>query len=61
MENSNCEKCFWGQMSSQIIFLNVLTNFQQIAGYTAGIDYPNYSEVPQGGSFSCQNRLPGEF
>lgn len=34
-------------------------NFQQIAGYTAGIDYPNYSEVPQGGTFSCQNRLPG--
>lgn len=34
--------------------------FQQIAGYSAGIDYPNFSEVPQGGSFSCQNRLPGK-
>lgn len=35
--------------------------FQQIAGYSAGIDYPNYSEVPQGGSFSCQNRIPGRI
>lgn len=35
-------------------------NSQQIAGYTAGVDYPNFSEVPKGGSFSCQNRLPGE-
>ncbi|KAL7049434.1 hypothetical protein ACKWTF_003696 [Chironomus riparius] len=33
----------------------------QIAGYTAGIDYPNYSEVPVGGTFSCQNRLPGYY
>ncbi|KAG5678667.1 hypothetical protein PVAND_008320 [Polypedilum vanderplanki] len=33
----------------------------QIFGYTAGIDYPNYSEVPKGGSFSCQNRLPGYY
>lgn len=34
---------------------------QQIPGYTAGVDYPNYSEVPKGGSFSCQNRLPGYY
>lgn len=34
---------------------------QQIVGYTAGIDYPNYSEIPKGSSFSCQNRLPGKI
>ena len=36
-------------------------NSQQIDGYTAGVDYPNYSEVPKGGSFSCQNRIPGYY
>lgn len=37
------------------------STFQQIDGYTAGVDYPNYSEVPKGGSFSCQNRIPGYY
>lgn len=59
MKRTLCKEKFVGQMSS-VLIPHVLVNFQQIAGYSAGIDYPNYSEVPQGGSFSCQNRIPGK-
>jgi hypothetical protein len=52
------ERAFVGQNVIELISTSLL---QQIAGYTEGIDYPNYSEVPVGGSFSCQNRLPGNY
>lgn len=45
------------ELETNLMFMTL----QQIPGYTAGIDYPNYSEVPKGGSFSCQNRIPGEI
>lgn len=36
-------------------------SFQQLDGYIPGQDYPIYSEVPQGLSFSCDQRLPGYY
>lgn len=55
------ERCFVGQNVIDGVTNPRIASLQQIAGYTAGIDYPNYSEVPQGGTFSCQNRLPGKY
>lgn len=59
-ENTLCKAKVCRSNVIQLI-CHVLVNLQQIPGYTAGTDYPTYSEVPQGGSFSCQNRLPGKF
>ncbi|CRK96052.1 CLUMA_CG009489, isoform A [Clunio marinus] len=44
-----------------VIYFFSAQSYGEIPGYTAGIDYPNYSEVPKGGSFSCANRLPGYY
>ncbi|CAG9813314.1 unnamed protein product [Phaedon cochleariae] len=34
---------------------------RQIDGYVPGQDYPIYSEIPQGLSFTCDQRLPGYY
>ncbi|XP_044739714.1 U-scoloptoxin(01)-Cw1a [Chrysoperla carnea] len=33
----------------------------QIAGYTAGVDYPIYNEIPKGLSFTCSDKGPGYY
>jgi len=33
----------------------------QLDGYIPGQDYPIYSEIPKGLSFSCEQRIPGYY
>lgn len=35
--------------------------FQQVDGYTPGVDYPIYDSVPFGLTFTCGGKLPGYY
>lgn len=35
--------------------------FQQVDGYTPGVDYPIYDSVPFGLTFTCRGKLPGYY
>lgn len=35
--------------------------FQQVDGYTPGVDYPIYNTVPFGLQFTCGGKLPGYY
>ncbi|GBP63947.1 hypothetical protein EVAR_40198_1 [Eumeta japonica] len=37
------------------------TNTKALDGYTPGEDYPVYTEVPKGLSFTCQDKIPGYY
>ncbi|XP_031368844.1 U-scoloptoxin(01)-Er1a, partial [Apis dorsata] len=38
-----------------------LPTFQQVDGYTPGVDYPIYDSVPFGLTFTCGGKLPGYY